>query len=77
MNTKPQIKVIKRSEVQPKPAGKIKKAKPPTANSTARDMVATVSGWVAEFQQKRREETKDALNQLFPNTPTPTGLANF
>ncbi|MBA2703650.1 MAG: hypothetical protein H0U60_07345 [Blastocatellia bacterium] len=31
---------------------------------TARDMVATVTGWVTEFQQKRRMETTQALKTL-------------
>jgi LPS O-antigen subunit length determinant protein (WzzB/FepE family) len=76
MDTKARIKVIKRSEQQPKLVVKKAKDKPKTAQMTAREMASAVSGWVNEFQQKRREETKEALKQLFPNTPTPTGCAN-
>ena len=70
MDAKARIKVIKRSEQQPKPAVKKAVKKQPTTAQTARDMVATVSGWVTEFQQKRRTETQEALNKLFPNTQT-------
>lgn len=75
MDTKARIKVIKRSEQQPKPAVKVVKNKPKTSQMTAREMASAVTGWVNEFQQKRREETQEALNKLFPKTPT-TGCAN-
>jgi len=36
-------------------------------------MVATVSNWVTEFQQKRRNETTQAIKTLFPETtPQPS-----
>lgn len=73
MKTKTPIKVIKRDERgherarQEEPAVEKK-----TAKETARDMVATVSEWVSEFQQKRRTETKQAIKTLFPGTTPQT-----
>lgn len=69
MNTKTPIKVIKRGERnRPEPAVEETAPVKKTAQETARDMVATVSGWVNEFQQKRRIETTQAIKTLFPDT---------
>jgi len=46
------------------------KAKSNTARETARDMVETVTNWVNEFQQRRRNETTNALRIL---SKTPRG----
>ncbi len=69
MNTKTPIKVIKRGE-RNRPAPIVEESAPnkKSAQETARDMVATVSGWVSEFQQKRRIETTQAIKTLFPGT---------
>lgn len=64
MSEKKTIKVIKKGEK----ARPIVKAKAATARDTARDMVETVTNWVAEFQQKRRAETTNAL-RLLSKTP--------
>jgi hypothetical protein len=64
MSEKKTIKVIKKGEK----ARPIVKAKATTARDTARDMVETVTNWVAEFQQKRRAETTNAL-RLLSKTP--------
>jgi hypothetical protein len=34
-------------------------------HGTERQIAANISGWVSEFQQRRREESKHAFNQLF------------
>ncbi len=73
MTTKTPIKVIKRNErnrleTEAENSPEVKK----TAQETARDMVATVSNWVNEFQQKRRTETKQAIKTLFPEPPQPS-----
>jgi hypothetical protein len=74
-----QIKVIKKS-AQPKEvavSNSVKmnevKQKAISTKSAAREMASTVSSWVNEFQQKRREETTNALKQLFREQPQPTG----
>ena len=72
MQKKIPIKVIKRDERnrQQKPAAAEPVAERATAKEAARDMVATVSQWVNEFQQKRRSETAQAIKTLFAD-PTP------
>jgi hypothetical protein len=65
MNTKPPIKIIKRNERAAQPAAQEEAVEQKTTKETARDMVATVSEWVSEFQQRRRDETTQALKTLF------------
>jgi len=73
MKTKQPIKIIKRGERA------VEKATPEpevakTTKESARDMVATVSSWVNEFQQRRRTETAQAIKTLFADTAArPTG----
>ena len=74
MQKKTPIKVIKRGERnrQQQPAAVEPTAERTSAKEAARDMVATVSQWVNEFQQKRRSETAQAIKTLFadPNPQT-------
>ncbi|MFL6331915.1 MAG: hypothetical protein ACJ754_01070 [Pyrinomonadaceae bacterium] len=72
MQKKTPIKVIKRDERnrQQQPAVAEPAAERTSAKEAARDMVATVSQWVNEFQQKRRSETAQAIKTLFAD-PTP------
>ena len=71
MKNKTPIKVIKRDERnRQKPAAEEVKTERKTAQETARDMVANVTQWVNEFQQKRRSETAQAIKTLFSD-PTP------
>lgn len=75
MKTKQPIKIIKRGErtVQ-KAVPEQQEAVNKTAKESARDMVATVSSWVNEFQQRRRTETAQAIKTLFADTAArPTG----
>lgn len=66
MSEKKPIRIVKKGEkIRP-----VVKAKPNTARETARDMVETVTNWVAEFQQRRRTETTNALRIL---SKTPRG----
>ena len=66
------IKVIKRADRnrQEQAAEQAAATTKKTAQETARDMVATVSEWVNEFQQKRRVETTRAIKTLF-SEPNP------
>ncbi len=69
MTTKAKIKVIKKSELKiaEKPVIIEKKS-----SQAAREMVSTVSNWVNEFQQRRRDETKQAIEKFFTNQPQTT-----
>ncbi len=71
MTAKAKIKVIKKSELKiaEKPVVIEKKS-----NQAAREMVSTVSNWVNEFQQRRRNETKQAIEKFFTNQPQITGV---
>ena len=76
MNKKAPIKVIKRDERsrQQKPAEGVA-AERKSTQEAARDMVATVTQWVNEFQQKRRVETTRAIKTLFTDTTPQTSKA--
>ena len=66
MTAKAKIKVIKKNDLRIVEAPTKVEQKPKQA---AREMVSTVSNWVSEFQQRRREETKQAIEKFFSNQP--------
>lgn len=71
MTEKAKIKVIKKSEVKTVEIPiKIERKK----NQAAREMVTTVSNWVNDFQQRSREETKQAIEKFFPTQPQTNGV---
>ena len=71
MQKKIPIKVIKRDERnrQRQPVEEVAPERK-TTQEAAREMVANVTQWVNEFQQKRRSETAQAIKTLFSD-PTP------
>ncbi|MFN2455891.1 MAG: hypothetical protein ABR577_16905 [Pyrinomonadaceae bacterium] len=73
-NNKSAIKVIKRDERQRQELAEnqAKSNKPQTTQQAAREVVANVTSWVSEFQQKRRAETSQAFKNLFADTAQPT-----
>lgn len=75
MTTNKSIKIIKRGEraAQEAAAAAANSEQKKTAHEAARDVVATVTDWVNEFQQKRRTETAHALKTLFPETTAQPG----
>lgn len=62
MIDKTKIKIVKRTDAVVKGSAK-KKA--PTARASARDMVSTVTEWVSDLKDRKREETKAAFDLLF------------
>jgi len=76
MKNKTPIKVIKRDERNrvKQPTEEVK-AERKSTQEAARDMVATVSEWVNEFQQKRRAETAHAFKTLLGASTPQTGKA--
>ncbi len=66
MTAKAKVKVIKKSELKSFETPVIVEKKPTQA---AREMVSTVTNWVNDFQQRRREETKQAIEKFFPAQP--------
>lgn len=69
-NTKGKIKVIKKG-TQPAVAAEnvVKADDKKSTKAAAREMVSNVTNWVTEFQQRRRVETRQAIEQFF--TPQP------
>ena len=62
MSEKKVVKVVKRAE-RGKRTVDVKAARD-AKRKTARDMVANVTDWVSEFQQKQRIETAEAIDNL-------------
>jgi predicted RNA-binding protein with PIN domain len=72
MTTKAKVKVIKKGEVKNAEQPTIVEKK--STKIAAREMVSTVSNWVNDFQQRRREETKQALETFLSSTPKTSEL---
>lgn len=70
MNTKGKIKVIKKGTT----AVVENKVKKTSTKETARQMVSNVTNWVTDFQQRRREETKQAIEKIFSHQPQPSSI---
>ena len=72
MTAKAKIKVIKKGEITntEKPTVEEKKE----AQDSKRDMVSTVTNWVSDFQQRRRDETKQAFEKFLPQQPQPSNV---
>lgn len=66
MSEKKQVRIVKKGEKK----SPVVKVKTNSARETAREMVDTVTNWVNEFQQRRRNETTVALRIL---SKTPRG----
>lgn len=67
MTRKAKIKVIKKSEVKKRKKSENKVVK--NKNAAGREMVSNVSNWVTDFQNRKREETKQAIEKFFSNQP--------
>lgn len=67
MTAKAKIKIIKKSEI--KSVENPQKPSKKTKQEAAREMVSTVSNWVNEFQQRKREETKNAFEHFLSSKP--------
>jgi len=69
MSVKGNIKVIKKADAAA--AAKPKKSKKKqSSREAAREMVSTVTDWVVELKDRKREETQAAID-LFFNTAHP------
>jgi hypothetical protein len=60
------IKVIKKGEIK-EPV----KVERKTKRAAAREMVSTVTTWVSDFQTRKRDETKLAIENFFGAQPQP------
>ncbi len=67
MTNKAKIKVIKKKDLKV-----IKDVNPDekkVKKEAGREMVSNVSSWVNDFQKRKRSETKQAIEHLFPKQP--------
>jgi len=71
MTAKAKIKIIKKNDVKIVEAPIKAERK---TNQAAREMVSTVTNWVSDFQQRRRDETKQAIEKFFPTQPQTNGV---
>jgi hypothetical protein len=78
MTTKGKIKVIKKgtqavaaatATATTESATQAAEIEKKTTKAAAREMVSNVSNWVTEFQQRKRIETKIAIEQFFSQQP--------
>lgn len=69
MKERQKVKIIKKDEVKAS-AKVVAKSK----RAAAREMVSTVTTWVSDFQSRKREETKSAIENLFANQPRPSEM---
>ncbi len=69
MINKAKIKVIKKNEVKVVEKKVNISVEKKTSRVAAREMVSTVTNWVTDFQRNKREETKQAIEQLFAVQP--------
>jgi hypothetical protein len=69
MNEKLKIKVIKKNTVKT-PVKTVKTSK----RAAAREMVSTVTNWVSDFQVRKSNETKTAIEKFFSPNPQPSEL---
>lgn len=72
MTAKAKIKVIKKDSIKQTETPVVNERK--IKQAAAREMVSTVTNWVSDFQQKRREETRTALENLFQTSPQTSGV---
>ena len=71
MTAKAKIKVIKKSEMK---IAEVPVKVEIKTNQAAREMVSTVTNWVSDFQQRRRDETKQAIEKFFSTQPQTNGV---
>mgnify|MGYP006352184329 CR=1 FL=1 len=74
MTAKMKIKVIKKSELTNTAVVKKSAVKEKKPTQAAREMVSNVTNWVTEFQQRRREETKQAFEKFLAPRPQTNGV---
>ena len=72
MSANAKIKVIKKGEKVK--AQEIPDTEKKSTQEAAREIVSTVSNWVTDFQQRRREDTKQAFENLFSQQTQPNGV---
>ncbi|MFN0279844.1 MAG: hypothetical protein ACKVRN_14795 [Pyrinomonadaceae bacterium] len=68
MNERSKIKIVKKGEIS---TLKVRKRKRDIPRDAAREMVTTVSDWVADFKTRKSAETKAAFDIFSASNPRP------
>ncbi|MBK8466972.1 MAG: hypothetical protein IPL32_14205 [Chloracidobacterium sp.] len=71
MTDRPKIKIVKKEEASAFKVSK-KKRKKSAPRNAAREMVSTVSDWVADFKIRKSTETKAAFELFRASNPRPS-----
>ncbi len=64
------VKVVKKIEIESRRPVKV--AKTNIQRNSAREMVSTVTDWVADFKERKSAETKAAFEMLFVSQARPS-----
>lgn len=67
MRSKAKIKVIRKKQLEELKAEPKKQSG--AQRNSAREIVTNVSSWVNDLQRRKRAETKEAFDKLFPANP--------
>lgn len=67
MNSKSKVRVIKKGESVIKEP--VRTEEQDSGRQPARKIVNNVSNWVNDLQRRKRAETKEAIEKLFPANP--------
>ena len=71
MTQKAKIKIIKKGDIAKTKKVVIDDSK--SKQETAREMVSNVTTWVNDLQRRKRVETKQAIESIFPKSPQTDG----
>ncbi len=69
MKEERKVKVIKKGQIKTEA-----KIVAKSSRSSAREVVANVTNWVADLQTRKREDTKIAIEKFFNQAPQPSEL---
>jgi hypothetical protein len=72
MTTKGKIKVIKKGTVVKTESSENLEKK--STKAAAREVVSNVTNWVTDFQQRKRTETRQAIEKFFSQHPQTSGV---
>lgn len=67
MKSRPKIRIIKKAEKAVERESR--QSRKDVGRQSARKIVDNVSNWVNDLQKRKRAETKEAIDKLFPAKP--------
>jgi len=70
MTVKAKVKVIKRIHITDPQEPMVSEGN--SKRAAAREVVSTVTNWVSDFQTRKRDETKAAIDKFLSHKPQPS-----